>query len=162
MLITRLLLVLEVWDGKPTYRKSWVKNVLKWANFTLGFSFKVKRCFNGVGELCFWWIQFASVLQCDRSSFLFVAKKDKSKCQISSKVLKLCKSFQICHSSSFFQTCCTFNSCVIATLKFLLLSKSIVNPKLFQLQYFLKIYCSTTLSLTTRWYIVQGSIACHR
>ena len=23
MLITRLLLVLEVWDGKPTYRKSW-------------------------------------------------------------------------------------------------------------------------------------------
>ena len=23
MLITRLLLVLEVWDGKPAYRKSW-------------------------------------------------------------------------------------------------------------------------------------------
>ena len=23
VLITRVLLVLEVWDGKPTYRKSW-------------------------------------------------------------------------------------------------------------------------------------------
>ena len=26
MLITRLFLVLEVWDGKPTYRKSWAGN----------------------------------------------------------------------------------------------------------------------------------------
>ena len=26
--ITRLLLVLEVWDGKPTYRKSWAGNIL--------------------------------------------------------------------------------------------------------------------------------------
>ena len=25
VLITRLLLVLEVWDGKPTYRKSWAE-----------------------------------------------------------------------------------------------------------------------------------------
>ena len=32
MLITRLLLVLEVWDGKPTYRKSWAGNV-----FVVGF-----------------------------------------------------------------------------------------------------------------------------
>ena len=28
MAITRLLLVLEVWDGKPTYRKSWAENLL--------------------------------------------------------------------------------------------------------------------------------------
>ena len=29
MLITRLLLVLEVWDGKPTYRKSWAGPLLQ-------------------------------------------------------------------------------------------------------------------------------------
>ena len=36
MLITRLLLVLEVWDGKPTYRKSWAGNLLVWSDLTLG------------------------------------------------------------------------------------------------------------------------------
>ena len=40
---TRLLLVLEVWDGKPTYRKSWAGNLLVWSDLTLGPSFKVKR-----------------------------------------------------------------------------------------------------------------------
>ena len=43
MLITLLLLVLEVWDGKPTYRKSWAGNLLVWSNLTLDPSFKVKR-----------------------------------------------------------------------------------------------------------------------
>ena len=43
MLITRLLLVLEVWDVKPTYRKSWAGNLLAWSDLTLGPSFKVKR-----------------------------------------------------------------------------------------------------------------------
>ena len=43
MLITRLLLVLEVWDGKPTYRKSWAGNLLVWSDLTLDPSFKVKR-----------------------------------------------------------------------------------------------------------------------
>ena len=43
MLITRLLLVLEVWDGKPTYRKSWAGNLLAWSDLTLGPSFKVKQ-----------------------------------------------------------------------------------------------------------------------
>ena len=43
MLITRLLSILEVWDGKPTYRKSWAGNLLAWSNLTLGPSFKVKR-----------------------------------------------------------------------------------------------------------------------
>ena len=40
--ITRLLLVPEVWDGKPTYRKSWAGNLLVWSDLTLGPSFKVK------------------------------------------------------------------------------------------------------------------------
>ena len=43
MFITRLLLVLEVWDGKPTYRKSWAGNLVVWSDLTLGLSFKVKR-----------------------------------------------------------------------------------------------------------------------
>ena len=36
MLITRLLLVLELWDGIPTYRKSWAGNLLVWLDLTLG------------------------------------------------------------------------------------------------------------------------------
>ena len=43
VLITRLLLVLEVWDGKSTYRKSWAGNLLVWSDLTLDPSFKVKR-----------------------------------------------------------------------------------------------------------------------
>ena len=41
--ITRLLLVVEVWDGKPTYRKSWAGNLLVRLDLTLGPSFKVKQ-----------------------------------------------------------------------------------------------------------------------
>ena len=43
-----------------------------------------------------------------------------------------------------------------------LLSKSIVTPKLLQLEYFPKICCSATLSLTIRWHIVWGSVACNK
>ena len=43
VLITRLLLVLEVWDDKPTYRKSWAWILLVWSDLTLDPSFKVKR-----------------------------------------------------------------------------------------------------------------------
>ena len=43
MLITHLLLVLEVWDGKPTYRKSWAWNLFVWSDLTLDLSFKVRR-----------------------------------------------------------------------------------------------------------------------
>ena len=39
----RLLLVLEVWDGKPTYRKSWAGNLLVWSDLTLDPSFKVNE-----------------------------------------------------------------------------------------------------------------------
>ena len=31
-----VLLVLEVWDGKPTYRKSWTGNLQVWSDLTLG------------------------------------------------------------------------------------------------------------------------------
>ena len=43
LLITRLLLVLEVWDGKPACRKSWAGNLLVWSDLPLDLSFKVKR-----------------------------------------------------------------------------------------------------------------------
>ena len=43
VLITRLLSILEVWDGKPTYRKSWAGNLLAWSDLTLDPSFKVKQ-----------------------------------------------------------------------------------------------------------------------
>ena len=43
MPITRLLLVLEVWDGKPAYIKSWAGNLLGWSDLTLGPSLKVKQ-----------------------------------------------------------------------------------------------------------------------
>ena len=32
MLISLLLLVLEFWDGKLTYRKSWAGNLLVWSD----------------------------------------------------------------------------------------------------------------------------------
>ena len=38
-----LLLVLEVCNVKPTYRKSWAGNLLIWSDLTFGPSFKVKR-----------------------------------------------------------------------------------------------------------------------
>ena len=38
-----LIIGLEVWDGKPAYRKSWAGNLLVWSDLTLGLSFKVKR-----------------------------------------------------------------------------------------------------------------------
>ena len=34
--------VLEFWDGKPTYRKSWAGNLLVWSGLKLDPSFKVK------------------------------------------------------------------------------------------------------------------------
>ena len=39
----RLLLVLEVWDVKTTYRKTCAGNLLMWPDLTLDPSFKVKR-----------------------------------------------------------------------------------------------------------------------
>ena len=43
VLITHLLSILEVWDGKATYRKSWAGNILVWSDLILDPSFKVKR-----------------------------------------------------------------------------------------------------------------------
>ena len=42
-LITCLLLVLEVWDGKPTYRNLWAGNVFVWLDLTLDPFFKVEQ-----------------------------------------------------------------------------------------------------------------------
>ena len=42
VLITCLLLVLEVRNLQPAYRKSWAGNLLMWSDMTLGPSFKVK------------------------------------------------------------------------------------------------------------------------
>ena len=42
VLITRLLLVVQVWDVKPTKRKSWGGNLWMWSDLTLDLSFKVK------------------------------------------------------------------------------------------------------------------------
>ena len=38
-----IILILEVWDGKPTYRKSWAGNLSVWSDLTLGLSFNIKR-----------------------------------------------------------------------------------------------------------------------
>ena len=54
---TPLLLILEVWNVKPTHRKSWAGNLLMLLDLTLGSSFKVKQWFTGFGELSFQWIQ---------------------------------------------------------------------------------------------------------
>ena len=43
VLVSPLLLVLEVWDGKPTCRKSWAGNLLVWSDLTFDPSFKVKQ-----------------------------------------------------------------------------------------------------------------------
>ena len=43
VLIAHLLFVLEVWDGKPTFWKSWAGNLLMCSDLTLGHSFQVKR-----------------------------------------------------------------------------------------------------------------------
>ena len=42
------------------------------------------------------------------------------------------------------------------------LSKGLIAQKVLQLQFFHEICCSATLSLAIRWYIVWGSIACHK
>ena len=42
-IVTHLLLVLEVCNVKPTYRKSWAGNILMWSDLTLDHSFKVNR-----------------------------------------------------------------------------------------------------------------------
>ena len=38
-----LIMVLEVWDGKPTYRNSWSGNVFVWLDLTLDPLFKIER-----------------------------------------------------------------------------------------------------------------------
>ena len=51
-----LLLILEVYNAKPTCTKSWARNHLM-LDLTFGPSFKVKRWFTGFGVLPFRCIQ---------------------------------------------------------------------------------------------------------
>ena len=51
-----LILILEVYNVKPTHTKYWARNLLM-LDLTFGLSFKVKRWFTGFGELSFQWIQ---------------------------------------------------------------------------------------------------------
>ena len=64
VLITRLLLVLEVWDGKPTYRKPWAGNLLVRSDLTLGpllqgqmRTAKLRSAYNSliIGPRCLGW-----------------------------------------------------------------------------------------------------------
>ena len=64
-LITCLLLVLDVFNVKPTYGKSWAGNHL-----TLVPSFKVKQWITGFGELSFWWTQICICSAMRRSIYL--------------------------------------------------------------------------------------------
>ena len=59
-----LLLVLEVFNVKPTYKKSWAGNLLMWTDLTLVPSFKDKRWFTGFVSCLAGGYKFASVLQC--------------------------------------------------------------------------------------------------
>ena len=50
MFIIRLLLVVEVWNVKPSYRTSWTGNLLVWSDLTLGQMMiaKVKSAYNSL------------------------------------------------------------------------------------------------------------------
>ena len=52
------------------------KNLFIWSDFTLGCSLKVKQCLNGFGKFSSWWIQFASVLRCNRTSLMNLMLKN--------------------------------------------------------------------------------------
>ena len=66
--ITRLSLILEVCNVKPTCRISWTGNLLM-SDLTFGPSFKVKRWFTGFGELSIRWIQICIGSPMCRSNF---------------------------------------------------------------------------------------------
>ena len=68
LLITRLLLILEVYNAKLTHTKSWARNLLM-LYLTFGPSFKVKQWFTGFGELSFRWIQICIGSPMRRSSY---------------------------------------------------------------------------------------------
>ena len=71
--ITRLLLILEVCNVKPTCRILWAGNLLM-SDLTFGPSFKVKRWFTGFGELSFRWIQICIGFPMRRSSLLVLLR----------------------------------------------------------------------------------------
>ena len=55
---TRLLLVTEIWDGKPSHRKSLARNLLVWSDLTFGpllqgqmRTAKLKSAYNSSGDI---------------------------------------------------------------------------------------------------------------
>ena len=53
---------------KPIDRRSWAGNLLMFSDLTLGFYFKVKQWFTGVGELSLRWTQICIGSPMRRSS----------------------------------------------------------------------------------------------
>ena len=92
MLIARLLLVLQFWDGKPTYRKSWAGNLLVWTDLTLGLSFEVKRWFIGFGDLSFRRIQINNLAS---NTAIFASILAILAICSSHKLIDICKVLQI-------------------------------------------------------------------
>ena len=78
VLISRLLLVLDVCNVKPTHRKSWAGNLLMLLDLTFGPSFKVRRWFTCFGELSFRWIQICIGSPMRRSSCIQISNIIKS------------------------------------------------------------------------------------
>ena len=72
VLITRLLLILEVCNVKPTCSILWAENLLMLLYLAFGPSFKVKRWFTGFGELSFQWIQICISSLIRRSSLNYI------------------------------------------------------------------------------------------
>ena len=66
---TRLLLILKVYNVKPTHTKCWARNLLM-LDLTFSPSFKVKRWFTGFGELSFWWIEICIGSPMFRSGYI--------------------------------------------------------------------------------------------
>ena len=64
VLITYLLLVLEVFNVKPTYRKSWARNLM-WSDLTLGPSFNVKMKITKLKSVCSSIVIGPRSLQCE-------------------------------------------------------------------------------------------------
>ena len=56
MLISPVLLVLEVWDGKPPYRKSWAGNLLVWSDLTPPLRSNEDSQTENCLELAYYWL----------------------------------------------------------------------------------------------------------
>ena len=74
-------------------------------------------------------------------------------------VLMLFTYFRVSCKIVKFQTCGSLHSWVIATLRFLLNTKSFITQKLLHLEHFVKICYSATFSIATTWWVTWVSIS---